>query len=351
MNEHEAIGVEGNWTVFKVTEPNIEVRTGAILSLERIAKDSTRYDNGHDHVLIMEILCAYVKENAPIKDPTARPSNIVSREDVTSAKHWAEDSPKLRADIKIALGVIGRRSPEQVQIEKANHAGGGHYKLDLSNVDIRRADLTGLNFSDAFLRGSWLDGSFLNGTNFRGANLLDCGFVDVSAVRAQFQGASFGADFSGAILNQAEFEFHETGDDDAAFTGYNGRRSNFSGASLLDAKLVFSGNSTVVRGWAIGAIFTDATMRGCLFDGYSDFYNQEWPQSFHSAEKGEKGLAFRNCYLSNEIESRCSLDFCFGDGSVLLADGSGSSWPEHWPQNKLSDADFKRKLQEWRLTT
>jgi hypothetical protein len=41
-----------------LTEPNIEVRIGAILSLERIAQDSTRYDNGRDHVRVMEILCA-----------------------------------------------------------------------------------------------------------------------------------------------------------------------------------------------------------------------------------------------------------------------------------------------------
>lgn len=47
------------------TQPNIEVRIGAILSLERIAQDSTTYDKGRDHVRVMEILCAYIRENAP----------------------------------------------------------------------------------------------------------------------------------------------------------------------------------------------------------------------------------------------------------------------------------------------
>ncbi|MDZ7906299.1 MAG: hypothetical protein U5N55_11405 [Cypionkella sp.] len=47
------------------SEPNIEVRIGGILSLERIAQDSTAHDNGRDHVRVMEILCAYIRENAP----------------------------------------------------------------------------------------------------------------------------------------------------------------------------------------------------------------------------------------------------------------------------------------------
>ena len=42
------------------TAPNIEVRVGAIYALERIAQDSDR-----DHIQIMEILRAYIRENAP----------------------------------------------------------------------------------------------------------------------------------------------------------------------------------------------------------------------------------------------------------------------------------------------
>ena len=49
----------------ETTQPNIAVRIGAILLLERIAQDSTNYDKGRDHVRVMEILCAYLRENAP----------------------------------------------------------------------------------------------------------------------------------------------------------------------------------------------------------------------------------------------------------------------------------------------
>ena len=46
--------------IVETSEPNLEVRIGAIYALERIAQDSDR-----DHVQIMEILCAYIRENAP----------------------------------------------------------------------------------------------------------------------------------------------------------------------------------------------------------------------------------------------------------------------------------------------
>jgi uncharacterized protein YjbI with pentapeptide repeats len=351
LENHEEVGIEGSWKVFKVTEPNLEVRIGAILSLERIAQDTTLYDNGRDHVLVMEILCAYVRGNAPIRATTARPSKTTSTDDLQKAKIWVEDSPKLRADIQIALSVIGRRSDEQVKIEQSHKAGDHHYKLDLSFVDIRRARLDGLNFSGALLHGSWLDGSDLKGTNFQGAQLFKSGFVWVNANKSRFQRAGLSTDFSGAALRQATFEFYESDDLDLLYKELNFRRSNFYGARLLDAKLVFSGDPTVERSWANGANFTDAIMRGCLFDGYSSFYDQNWPQLFHSGSKGEKGLAFRNCRLNAGIESRCVLDHCFGDGTVLLADGSGPSsarWPEHWPKDKLVDADFERQLKEWR---
>ncbi len=50
----------GNMATNERTVPNLEVRIGAIYALERISQDSPR-----DHVQIMEILCAYVRENAP----------------------------------------------------------------------------------------------------------------------------------------------------------------------------------------------------------------------------------------------------------------------------------------------
>jgi hypothetical protein len=49
--------------VVETTVPNLEVRLGAIYALERIDRDSER-----DRVTVMEILCAYIRENARARD-------------------------------------------------------------------------------------------------------------------------------------------------------------------------------------------------------------------------------------------------------------------------------------------
>jgi len=74
------------------TQPNLEVRIGSIYALERIAQDSLR-----DHIQIMEILCAYIRENAPSSQ--AIKDSLVNKESI-----------KPRIDIQVALTVIGRRS-------------------------------------------------------------------------------------------------------------------------------------------------------------------------------------------------------------------------------------------------
>ena len=152
----------GDWEVFTETVPNIEVRIGAILSLERIAQDSTRYDNGRDHVRVMEILCAYVREN------TATPS---------LEPELDEDGPFTpRTDIQISIDVIKRRRKEQIDIEA-----GERYRLDLRRCDFRGVDLSLGSFRGAILAQSRFDCASMRSADFSGArfdgsvlNYLDC---------------------------------------------------------------------------------------------------------------------------------------------------------------------------------
>jgi len=59
LGAEKKVKVTENGHVIERTEPNIEVRIGAILALERIAKK-----NLDVHVQIMEFLCTYIRENA-----------------------------------------------------------------------------------------------------------------------------------------------------------------------------------------------------------------------------------------------------------------------------------------------
>lgn len=161
LDKNETVGNEGPWQVFQETAPNTEVRIGAILSLERIAQDSTRFDKGHDHIRVMEILCAYIREN------TATPS--------LEPECDKEGPFTMRTDIQIAVDVIKRRSDKQIDIEASQK-----YRLDLRRYDFRGANLA-------------------NGS-FRGAIFSECRFEFATLKRSDFSGAHF----NGSVLNYVD---------------------------------------------------------------------------------------------------------------------------------------------------
>ncbi len=154
-------------------KPNIEVRLGAIYALERIARDSPR-----DHWTIMEVLTAYVRQNAPVvpagEEPIAPPPQ------------------KPHTDIQAILTVLGRR-PISSKREGPEH------RLDLSFTH---------------LQGAYLKDANLNNANFHGANLwnailLNAKLQNVQFLRANLECANLwsaqlqDADFNGAILRYA----------------------------------------------------------------------------------------------------------------------------------------------------
>jgi len=95
----------------------IEVKLGGIYALEQIAKDAPK----KYHWTVMEVLTAFVRENAPLKK---------------EEEGEKEEIPKLRTDIQAALTVIGRRNCENEQENQ---------RLDLNRIDIRGANLSKAN--------------------------------------------------------------------------------------------------------------------------------------------------------------------------------------------------------------
>jgi hypothetical protein len=146
-----------------VTEPNLEVRLGAIYAFERIARDSE-----HDRWSIMEVLCAYIRN----------PQNCILRE--------REDHP--RQDVEAALGVLGRyqRTPMDDTFEKWELL--SLARANLQGADLAYKDLSGFNFIDtnlnsalfyaADLRGAVFGRSKLKGAVFSKAKLDGAAFIE-----------------------------------------------------------------------------------------------------------------------------------------------------------------------------
>jgi hypothetical protein len=235
----------------------LEVRLGGIYALERVANQSER-----DHWPIMEVLCTYVRENAPRKpqDPTQKnqapaappPHEVQESTQQTQASaepasHQAQGSPQgtqssaappdLGADIQAILTVLGRRDLRYERVTEG---------LDLRNTDIQGADLRGAHLggadlsraslSGAILIGAHLDEARLIGTDLHMALLDKADLSNAMVERADLNFASLeGANLFAAYLKSANLSFSilAWADLRAAYLG----SANLEAANLLYADL------------------------------------------------------------------------------------------------------------------
>ena len=140
----------------KLGKDYLAVRLGGIYALERIARDSES-----DHWAVMEVLTAFVREQAPAK--TVPP-------DQTSGERAIKESPpehKPPADIQAVLTVIKRRT--------RTYRNGETEPLDLRNTSLQRADLRG-----AQLQGAILDGAQLQSADLTAVENLTQDQIDVT---------------------------------------------------------------------------------------------------------------------------------------------------------------------------
>lgn len=144
---------------YEKTEPNLEVRLGAIYALERIAQDSFR-----DHLQIMEILAAYIRGNAP---PIPAPND------------WSQIAAYTpRSDLQAAITVIGRRSHSQLDLELQKKIRLDLSKSNLSKIDFSKGNYTAVSFAGSFFWGANFAYSILTGTQFYRANLNSVNFFE-----------------------------------------------------------------------------------------------------------------------------------------------------------------------------
>lgn len=170
----------------EITIPNIEVRIGAIYSLERIAQDSLR-----DHVQIMEILCTYIRENSPA---------------------WKTIN-QIRTDIATALTIIGRRTEKQKAHETLHRRG----LFSLHGCNLQKFEGRGLDFSGIDFSGSWLNDAVFFDCNFsrchfeksklKDGAMIRCSLDNIEAKSAILSGRMLpGSTFRGSYLFEASFD-------------------------------------------------------------------------------------------------------------------------------------------------
>jgi len=158
------------------SEPNIEVRIGAIYALERLAGEEPSF-----HIQIIETLCAYVRHNAPCNDLTPREPPL--------------KFAKPRDDVRTAVTVIGRRSAAQIDLEWNEKFRLDFRRCDLSGVDFARGDFSAAQFHRCRLEGADFSFCKLHGTMFFASLLNYARFMRAELV---------GTRFDQAVINRPE---------------------------------------------------------------------------------------------------------------------------------------------------
>lgn len=194
----------------------LEVRLGAIYALERIAKTSQK-----DHWPIMEILTAYVRNNASWPP---KPKNECGPVPNTSEDHQESDAKS--RDIPSGDGDEGRIPPPDIQavltvIARRNV----RFETELQEIDLSHSDLRGANLEQISLQRAQLAFANFDDANFHSAKLNMANFLNAKLGRAVLWNASLEmTTLVGADLNSAFFE-------DADLAG-----ADLSGANLEDAE-------------------------------------------------------------------------------------------------------------------
>ena len=282
----------------------IETRFAAIYALERIAKDSPK-----DHWTIMEILAAFIRENAPVNREYEDESLQLS---------------KLPTDIQTALTVIGRRDSYKDQVNQ---------KLDLRNTDLSNADLTEANFSRAIFVGAnlqWVNFTRVNlseadlsvtclcGSIFYEANLQKAILPEANLQGAVLRKANlsqailYDANLEGTVLCDANLEgaiLCDANLEGAILCDANLEEVNFEGSNLQDTNLI---GSNLQRAKLAGANLESALLSTA---------------NLQEANFQEANLCGANLNGSENVESY-QIEQAIGDRTTILPENL--KIPQHW---------------------
>jgi uncharacterized protein YjbI with pentapeptide repeats len=254
-----------------------DVRIGGIYALERIARASRE-----DHVTIMEVLTAFVREHCPLVDEE-REEELID--------HDPSRFPEApTADVHAALAVLGRRRKDFDPPQP--------WRLDLSATYLPRArlrdlDLADTDFSYSVLVQASLAGAELSGARFVRARMACVELHHADLIASVFDGASlFQASFEGARLGRARFidaNMREADLEGAFAAEAEMRNTNLSEADLSDADLrsVDFVNANLTKATLAGADLTAADLRLVTFEMTHATPSTKWPSGFDPTTKPE----------------------------------------------------------------
>lgn len=250
-----------NRAVDQLGNERLEIRLGGIYALERIADGSEK-----DYWPIMKILAAYIREKSPVK--RGNTENKDSEEQ--------EKDKELPTDIQVILEVICKREHtfnEKLDLRNVNIRKARLFKAHIECADLSGADIWGADLAEAHLKSAQLYKTHLEDATLVAAHLENTDMVEAHLERAYLQGSDLkDATLMNAHLEDAHLEnavlirafLEETHFDRAHLEGTHFEYAHLKGAYLIDAHL--KGTHFEIADLE-GAHFEGADLRGASIKG------------------------------------------------------------------------------------
>lgn len=274
--------------------PSLEVRTGGILALERLARENPGF-----HIEVMEVLTAYIRHNV---------------QSYVEYKGEHEGAIRPRDDLVTAFNVLSRRTKAQREIE--NRDG---YQLQLNDTTFSGLVLADYDLSRINFERTNFSGAHLTNLNFEQCNLNSCDFGHARLLKCEINSASFtGTDFQSAKVSEIKVPFDKI-------------HGNYSGKMRY------------------------AHLRSCKVQmSEARSYHQLEPIHFSNCRFENEGfLSFDDDALNKCIFDRCDLrgtsisqahvDSALGTKGCKL--DPGLIMPEHWDTYYVNDDEWRAKVE------
>ncbi|MBW4582399.1 MAG: pentapeptide repeat-containing protein [Tildeniella nuda ZEHNDER 1965/U140] len=187
---------------------SIHLRLGGIYALESIAADSNKDAPDENYRQVLEVLTAFVRENAPYppkeQAKQAETQATLTEQSPEAGENTTEELPPLPTDIQTVLTFLKRRRHKNKDWEQ--------YPLDLRKADLRRAFLKAANLQKADLRNANLQEADLREANLQevvlwNTNLQQADLWEANLQQSFLRGANLQQSFlEGTNLQQADLE-------------------------------------------------------------------------------------------------------------------------------------------------
>ena len=180
---------------------SLETRLGGIFALARIARDSRK-----DHWAVMQVFCAYVRENSRKHSGTAPPADIQAILGVVRDRESGYETEDQVLDFSGAS--LAGADFRFADLRRANLEDAALTGADLFQADLRDANLAGADLRHGHLRETRLDAANLSVTNLEDATLRAASLRGAGILATNFKGCTLiGADLTGCVYaTRSQFE-------------------------------------------------------------------------------------------------------------------------------------------------